>query len=461
MSSLIHKKIEEANSRYNLFDKSDKILVALSGGADSVALLLLLKMFYPTVSLYACHVNHSLRGAESDRDAEFVERLCENNEIKLDLLKADVAEIAKSSGLSTELAARKVRYDFFEKVCCKHGINKVATAHTLSDNAETVLFNLTRGTGLSGLCGIPPKRPLCDDILIIRPLIFVNRTEIEEFLLEIGQNYVTDSTNLTDDYTRNYFRHQIVPLLKKVNPSFEENLKTTGNIIRETQIFIDKTAKNNVTRNVCELAVLDDCILSNVIFLLYSEDTGETLLENVHINAIASLIKSFASGISLSNEICLPNKKSALITDGKLHFCETIRNKKENITSYCTELLLGKNIIDNTDFCVIISKQCIKPECEGYLMHSEYVLDGSLIVGKLIARNKADGDVIKCCGMTKKVKSLFNHSKLDKHVRNTLPLICDSSGVLIVPSIAQNDCHKNKTNKDKPLYIYIFSKATQ
>ena len=461
MSSLIHKKIEEANKKYELFNNSDKVLVALSGGADSVALLLSLKTFYPDVLLHACHVNHSLRGAESDRDADFVKELCEKNGIPLDLLKIDVAEIAKSSGLSTELAARKVRYDFFEDVCRKHGINKVATAHTLSDNAETVLFNLTRGSGISGLCGIPPKRALCDGISIIRPLICALRSDVEEFLSEIGQDFVTDSTNLTDDYTRNYFRHQIIPLLKKVNPSFEENLKTTGNILRETQIFVDKTAKNNMTRDVKVLAGLDDCILSNVIFSLYSQDTGETLLENVHINAIASLIKNYTLGISSANEICLPNKKSAIITGGNLKFCETLRNKKENISSYCSELNIGSNIIDNTNFCIVISEQKTNPENNGYLIHSEYVLDSSIICGKLFARSKIDGDTITCCGMTKKVKSLFNHSKIDTTTRSTLPLICDESGVLIVPGIAQNDNHKNKSNKDKPLYIYILSKATQ
>ena len=142
MYSNIHLKIAEANGKYAMFEENSSVLVALSGGADSVCLLSAIHMFYPKVKLVACHVNHMLRGDEADRDEQFVRELCEKYGIELEVLKTDVAAFAKAEGLSTELAARKVRYGFFEDVCKKHGINLVATAHTSSDNAETVLFNL-------------------------------------------------------------------------------------------------------------------------------------------------------------------------------------------------------------------------------------------------------------------------------------------------------------------------------
>ena len=142
MLNLIHSKIKEINAKENLFNENDKILVAVSGGADSVALLLSLKEFYPELSLYACHVNHMLRSDEADRDMHFVQNLCSTLGIPLEILRTDVAAIAKETGLSTELAARNVRYDYFSEVCQKYGCQKIATAHTLSDNAETVLFNI-------------------------------------------------------------------------------------------------------------------------------------------------------------------------------------------------------------------------------------------------------------------------------------------------------------------------------
>ena len=163
----------------------------------------------------------------------------------------------------------------------------------------------------------------------------------------------------------------------------------------------------------------------------------------------------------MSESLVLNSNFFSLIIPRISYFCKTERNKAEIYTSYSKELSLGYNLIDNTDFCVVVSEQCSKPECEGFISHSEYILDSSLICGKLVARSKVDGDTIRCCGMTKKVKTLFNHSKLDTNTKNTLPLICDDSGILIVPGIAQADSHKSKNNISKPLYIYIFSKATQ
>ena len=181
MSDIIFEKIKQANEKYSLFPERAKILVALSGGADSVTLLLALKEYFPDLMLYACHVNHMLRAEEADRDSLFAKELCGRLGIPIEILKTDVAKAAKEKSLSTELCAREIRYGFFEKVCKKYGITLVATAHTASDCAETVLFNLARGSTLPGLCGIPPKRNLCDGIEIIRPLIFVSRDEIEEY----------------------------------------------------------------------------------------------------------------------------------------------------------------------------------------------------------------------------------------------------------------------------------------
>ncbi len=464
MSDIIFRKITEANNRYSLFSKKDKVLVALSGGADSVALLVALKEYFPALDVYACHVNHMLRGDEAERDCDFAVKLCNDKNIPIEVLKADVGAYARDNGLSTELAARKIRYDFFEDVCRKHGINLVATAHTLSDNAETVLFNLARGTSLDGLCGIPPKRELTEGITLIRPLICVSRNEIEEYLSERNQEYVTDSSNLTDDYTRNIFRHRIVPELKKINPSLEQSIGNTCASLRETQIFIDKTANNSITDDINVLGSLDDCLLHRTIIMLYKKSTGKTLLENVHITAISAQIKNAcANKTGKRIEVCLPDKISAIIDGGHLSFCPTVRNTENpNLTSYKITLGMGENIISGTGFAVFLSNSESLPSIPaGYSLYDSTVLDTSLLQGELYVRNRASGDTVKSGGMTKKVKELFIHKKIPAGERNALPFVCDSSGILYIPKTAVCDRHKKAgASENNKLRIFIYYSGT-
>ena len=204
---------------YDMLKKGDTVVVALSGGADSVSLLHCLysiKEQYD-LTLHACHVNHGIRGEEADRDEEFCKILCEKYNIPLHIRRVDVPQLAKERKISDELCGRQVRDRFYlELFCSLHA--KIATAHTMSDNAETLLFNLTRGTALRGSSGIPVTR---GDYLI-RPLIYCTREDVERYCAENALEYVTDSTNLTDDYTRNKIRHQVVPVLKELNPRFEK-----------------------------------------------------------------------------------------------------------------------------------------------------------------------------------------------------------------------------------------------
>ena len=184
----------------------ETVLLALSGGADSVALLCALRALgYP---VRAFHLNHCLRGAESDRDEAFCRALCERLGVPLTVERIDVR--AQTAGEGIEAAARRIRY---ERLAAAAQGAKIATAHTADDNLETMLFHLARGTGPKGLAGIPPVRDG-----VIRPLIGVERAQVEAYLAELGQDYVTDSTNLADSYTRNRIRHGVVPALRQINP---------------------------------------------------------------------------------------------------------------------------------------------------------------------------------------------------------------------------------------------------
>ena len=222
----------------NYSKKGDRVVVGVSGGADSVALLHCLTRDLPQYQLYpvVCHVNHKLRGAESDQDEAFVRSLCEHLGVPCHVLSEDVALLAEQRKIGVEVCGRELRYDFFTKTAAQYGENvKIATAHTLSDQAETVLFRLTRGAGLHGLCGIPPMRGA-----IIRPLLEVTRAEVESYLSGIGLEYRIDSSNRETVYARNRIRLKVVPELEKINPSFSETLCGTVESLREDDRFCGK-----------------------------------------------------------------------------------------------------------------------------------------------------------------------------------------------------------------------------
>lgn len=211
---------------------SDKILVALSGGADSVALLRLL-----TTLGYHCeaaHCNFHLRQEESNRDECFVRKLCQELKIKLHTTDFQTAEYAKEKSLSIEMAARELRYEWFDQLLRVHKMDCVAVGHHKDDSIETLLLNLIRGTGISGLLGISPRKGA-----VVRPLLCVNRKEIIDYLSEIKQPYVTDSTNLQDEYTRNKIRLNIIPLMQEINPSFKDGLSETIRHLNEAALLYE------------------------------------------------------------------------------------------------------------------------------------------------------------------------------------------------------------------------------
>ena len=215
MSTVLEQKALCALRQYPLFSQGDRIAVGVSGGADSVALLRFLAALRPQFGwdLVVCHIHHGLRGAEADRDECFVRALAEQLGLPCAVSRIDAAALALRDHISVEEAGRTARYAFFAQTAGEGG--RIATAHTLDDSIETVLMNLVRGTGLRGLCGIPRIRGN-----IVRPLLDCTRAEVEDYLGALGQPYCTDSTNLTDDYTRNRIRHDILPRLCALNPNF-------------------------------------------------------------------------------------------------------------------------------------------------------------------------------------------------------------------------------------------------
>jgi tRNA(Ile)-lysidine synthase len=221
-------KVEQFVKKYKLLNSNKLYIVALSGGADSVALLLLLKN--AGFNVHAAHCNFHLRGDESDRDEAFCVDFCQGLGVELHRAHFDTREYAELHKVSIEMAARELRYKWFEQLREDIGAAGVCVAHHRDDSVETVLLNLVRGTGLRGLTGIQPRNGY-----ILRPLLCVSRAEIEAFLAEKGQGYVTDSTNLKADVQRNVVRLEVLPLLRKLNPAVAENIQRTAENLAEAQ----------------------------------------------------------------------------------------------------------------------------------------------------------------------------------------------------------------------------------
>ena len=232
-------KVERYIEKHKLLKPSELYLVALSGGADSVALLLLLKNAH--FNVHAAHCNFRLRGEESDRDEAFCVELCRRLGVELHRAHFDTREYAELHKVSIEMAARELRYKWFEQLREDIGAAGICVAHHRDDSVETVLLNLVRGTGLRGLTGIQPRNGN-----ILRPLLCVSRAEIEAFLAEKGQKYVTDSTNLEADVQRNIVRLEVLPLLRKLNPAVAENIQRTAeNLVEAQQVLNVAIAKIN------------------------------------------------------------------------------------------------------------------------------------------------------------------------------------------------------------------------
>lgn len=230
---MIKQSVTQFIEKEKLFTQKDKILVALSGGADSVALLrLLLALGY---TCEAAHCNFHLRGKESDRDEEFVHKLCKQLAIPLHIVHFKTMEYATEKHISIEMAARELRYQWFAELKKEHNASVIAVAHHQDDSIETLLLNLIRGTGISGLLGIHPKN---GDI--VRPLLCTGREEIIGYLNEIQQEYVTDSTNLQDEYTRNKIRLNLLPLMAEINPAVKGSIIATSNYLNEVFSIYNK-----------------------------------------------------------------------------------------------------------------------------------------------------------------------------------------------------------------------------
>ena len=262
------ERVAQYINQKRLFMPTDKVIIALSGGADSVALLCLLQTL--GYNCEAAHCNFHLRGKESDRDEAFVCQLCAKRQVPLHIVHFNTVRTAEERHISIEMAARELRYEWFEEIRRKSGANVIAVAHHRDDSVETLLLNLIRGTGINGLRGIRPKNGH-----IVRPLLCLDRKEIINYLNRTGQDYVTDSTNLQDEYTRNKIRLNLLPMMQEINPSVKESIFNTAEHLSEVSIIYKKsieeaTKRVQTTEGICIDALMQETAPETLLFeILY------------------------------------------------------------------------------------------------------------------------------------------------------------------------------------------------
>ena len=427
---------------------NEPILVGLSGGADSSALLFMLSLYSKksNAKIYAAHLNHGIRGDEADRDEEFCKNFADSLNIEFFSKKLDIPAIAQRTGESIETAARNARYDFFDSIMQEHGIKILATAHNADDNLETLLFNIARGTGLGGLCGIPESRQTKNGI-VIRPILSMEKSEIIEFCKANDISFVTDSTNLVNDYARNKIRNQIVPILKEINSGVIKNTSRATEALKEdslclqsiTDSFIEANCKNGSV-SVKALETAQASVANRSLIRLYGEISNGGTLEATHINALKGLAKRAIPHSSIS----LPAGIEAVIEDGRLCFVK--QKSKPSEISFEARLSKGKNEINTAGVDIYLDSEQYSKNI--YKKSTVLYITFDKIKGDLVARNRQAGDKILSGGVHKSLKKLLNEKKIPLYLRSRLPIICDDNGILAIPFVAVRDGARASLNSN-------------
>lgn len=423
----MNNRIISTIHKYKMLSAGDTVLVGVSGGADS---MLLLDFFVKNkdklnIKVKAAHIEHGIRGKSSLDDAAFVKAYCEHNNIEFHMLSIHAVSEAAAAGLGVEEYSRNRRYAFFESIEC----DKIATAHNLSDNIETVLFRLVRGTGLKGACGIPPVRGK-----IIRPLIEISSDDIRKYCLNHSIAFKTDETNLSNDYSRNKIRNEILPLFLKLNDDYENKFAEFISDCTDDYSFIDKCADEGYhlacTDNKLKLdtlKTLDPAVLKRVLSKYFFEQGIH--LDRNHLMSVLNLVNK-------TGKVQIKGEWFAVADSKNLRLARL--SERENSFNYITKIL---NIDEFNEKSV------------------DFYCDYDKINGSVTVRGRNCGDRISPANRscTKSLKKLFNELSVPVEKRASAGVICDDLGIIGIADYCVDERVKTDKNTKRVITIKILA----
>ncbi|MGL5206866.1 MAG: tRNA lysidine(34) synthetase TilS [Acidaminococcaceae bacterium] len=427
-------KLEWVLKKQELFPKGAVLLAACSGGADSLAMTSVLQQVGKEEGwqIFVCHVQHHLRGEEAESDALFVEKFCRERNLPFIRLDVDVKLLAAQEKLSIEEAARKLRYRVLKETCLKLNAAAIVTGHHQDDQAETVLMNLLRGAGTRGLRGMQTRNGL-----VVRPFLDAARKDMEDYCMQQGIVWCTDSSNECTDYRRNSIRKELLPMLEKYNPQIRKLLATTAYLAAQDQEYLEELANNYLRENsvikngayiLCVKGFLEmaPALSTRVLMLAFQNyaDNSDGQLERKHVEALRQLIKKGKSGKGLSLPGVRAEYAYGYLTISRLK-TEVAEEKFAAVLNVPGQLQLPNDggILTVT---VVIGNKPIPAI-------NQAVYPSNLVTGIIEVRNRKNGDKFrKKNGYVKKLKEYLIDAKIPKAERERLLLICSGSEVLWV-----------------------------
>ena len=430
----VNEKIRTFIAKHNMLADGDTVILAVSGGADSMCLLHFFNVISTEMRLniICAHVNHGIRGVEADSDEEFVRNYCKANSIRFECAHFDVPSVSSETGESCEECGRRLRYEFFKSI---DSDAKIATAHNLNDSMETVIFNLARGTSLKGLTGIPSVR---DNI--IRPVLCLTRAEIEQYNSFYGIDYVTDSTNASDDYARNKIRHNIIPVMNEINNGFASVFESCVSSLSETERYLDKiaddaynTLNNNNRWSVKGLLELDSVIRNRVIVRI-CENAGACDISRKHIDLIDSVLEN-GGAVMLHGGVTIKSDSQSLyvpcekIQEQTIYFSVDKQKREYIFSGLRIEFVdVDKSILNNYNIKI---------------MSSHGFMDADMLDGAVF-RSRQAGDRFKFpyAEHSKSLKNLYKEKNISPESRFGVPMLVRDDNVLWINGVGVSDYAK-------------------
>ncbi len=474
MSEFI-RTVEQTITDYGMFEPQDSVLVGVSGGPDSVALLQVLMALAPKFDLRLgiAHLNHGLRRHESDSDAQFVAALAAQFDLPFYTQKVDASQFQSDSKLSLEEAARRLRYTFYGETASRHGFDKIALGHHGDDNAELILMNLFRGSGPLGLAGIPPKR----NEKIVRPLMRLKRSDIIEFLEANGLRYVSDTSNLDPKYLRNRIRHHLIPLLQtSYNPKIIETLNRLASIVSLEEKWMDEIIQPIFTAavlfeqedtlgiSVPKLSAIHPAALRRILRKAIAKIKGNLRrITYVHIDSVMRLLEKEPGkgSLDLPDRIRIRRRESMLFISK-----ETRALRDPNLKARPDEPLAFEYRISRPDTVLLqeINAQITFSEIKAAELpdfrqagHQTAFFDMKRLSFPLIIRNFRPGDRFTPLGMrgTQKVKTFFINQKVPKDQRSKCPILLSQGKIIWVAGYRIDESVKVTPATEKVLRVEL------